>query len=231
MKEVNKGRLKGMKAVCLWSGGKDSCFAYYKAKRENINIGHLLTFICEDNSKSLSHNLDSKLLFYQAQLTGLSVIHKQVSKISYEEVFKQTINQLRAEGVDAIIFGDIYLQEHKDWIDRVCAELAIKPIMPLWGMDTKVLIDEFISAGFEAIVVTVKNDILNDSYLGRKVDKEFIEELFRLNRGIDPCGEKGEFHTFITGGPLFKQRINITCVKKVLLENKWNLDILDYEIV
>jgi uncharacterized protein (TIGR00290 family) len=215
-----------MKAVSLWSGGKDSCFACYKAKEDGFEIKNLINFISPDTKKSFSHNLDAQLILEQANATGINLIQKETSKDNYEENFKEVISELKRKGTEAVIFGDIYLQEHKDWIESVCRQIDIKPLMPLWGKETGKLIQEFIDANFEALIVRVRRDILTKEYLGRKIDNAFIKY---LSKNIDPCGERGEFHSLVTNGPLFKRRLKITKTKKNLKENFWILDILSYE--
>lgn len=138
------------KIVSLWSGGKDSCFAHYKAIQQGYNIYSLLNFINKDSHKSLSHGLPHQLILTQAKLMEIPIIQKEVTKNTYTYEFKNIITQ---ENIKGVVFGDIYLQEHKDWIDKICNELQIKPIMPLWGAATTKLVDEFIELGFEAIIV------------------------------------------------------------------------------
>ncbi|MBU1853595.1 MAG: diphthine--ammonia ligase, partial [Candidatus Omnitrophica bacterium] len=123
----------------------------------------------------------------------------------------------------------IYLEEHKSWVERVCKELGIEPIEPLWGTSTVKDVEDFIDLGFKAIVVSCKADIFNKEFIGRYVDRELLEELKKKN--ICPCGENGEFHTFVVDGPIFKKRIEIVKSETVLKEGFWKywfLDIKEY---
>jgi uncharacterized protein (TIGR00290 family) len=190
--------------------------------QQGYNIHSLLNFINKNSSKSLSHGLPAKLILTQAKLIQIPIIQKQINKQTYTYEFKNIIKQ---ENIKGVVFGDIYLQEHKTWIDNICNELQIKPIMPLWGMDTSKLLDEFIEAGFEAIIVTIKADLLDKNWLGYRIDKNFKHE---LNETIDPCGERGEFHTFVTNSPLFKKQIIISKTKQTRIEDRWLLEILDW---
>lgn len=217
-----------MKAVSLWSGGKDSCFACYKARENGWEVKNLINFISQNTKKSLSHSLGAQLILEQANATGINLIQMETSEDNYEESFKETLSELKKEGIEAAVFGDIYLQEHKDWIERVCGQIDIRPVMPLWGKDTAELIREFIAMGFEAVIVRIRQDILTEDYLGKKIDNAFIKTL-SFNKDIDPCGEKGEFHTFVTNGPLFKKKLKIIKTEKILKGNFWVLDILSYE--
>ena len=134
-----------MKTVCLWSAGKDSCFAYYKAKQEGHKILFLVNFTDNDGKNSLSHGLGAELIQRQAQATGIPLLQKAMPKgIGYREAFKDLMGQWKAEkGIEGIVFGDIYLEEHKVWIDKVCRELGLEVIMPIWGKDTTGLVTEF----------------------------------------------------------------------------------------
>ncbi len=204
----------------------------------------------------MSHGLDPRLIATQAEAIGVPIVQVKSSWDSYEADFKRTIRELKhipsagslrlrsgqagQAGIEGMVFGDIDLQEHRDWIERVCKELEIQPLLPLWGLDRERILDDFINNGFEAIVVTVKADILGEEWLGRKVNKQFLEDLSRIKdrrgfpaplRGFDLCGEKGEYHTFVTNGPLFKQNIKILSSQKILRDGYRFLEIVGYEIL
>jgi uncharacterized protein (TIGR00290 family) len=158
-------------------------------------------------------------------MLDIPLVQKAMPKKTYREEFKNLVTQWKQEkGIEGIVFGDIYLQEHKDWIDRVCKELEVKAIMPLWGLDTKKLIREFIDTGFEAIVVTTDANILGPEELGLKIDLKFVE---RLKPEIDPCGEKGEFHTFVYNGPRFRNAVKFKTGRKILKDNRWFLEMIE----
>ena len=127
----------------------------------------------------------------------------------YEKAFKEQISILKKSGVQAGIFGDIYLEEHRTWINRVCSEMEIEPVFPLWGEDTGDLLKEFIAEGFQTIVVAVNNQMLDEQWLARIINTEFYNDIINLN-GIDPCAENGEYHSFVFDGPLFKKPVKFT---------------------
>ena len=221
-----------MKAVCLWSGGKDSCFACYKAVSEGHKIISLMNFTQPDGELSLSHGLPANIIKDQASLAGIPILQKGMPWGSYEKEFKALINDWKKEkDMEGLVFGDIYLQEHKDWIDRVCREAEIETIFPLWKLDTKKIIFDFIDSGFEAIVVCVKHDILGNEWLGRKIDRNFIKELLKFNPRIDPCGEAGEFHSLVISGPSFNGRLTITSSQIEDHEGRGFLNIKGYKII
>lgn len=196
-----------MKVVSLWSGGKDSCFACYKAMLSGCQVISLFNFTQPAGGKSISHGLPAKIILQQAQRTGIPILQKTMPIKNYREEFKALIDVWkRKERIEGIVFGDIYLEEHKNWIDNVCEESEIKALFPIWRKDTPILIQEILDSGFKSIVVSVRKGVLGKEWLGRQVDKEFIRDLNKAEN-IDPCGEKGEYHTFVYDGPIFREPV------------------------
>jgi len=214
-----------MQVVASWSGGKDSCLAYYRTVKNGFKVSHLLNFVTENGTKSRSHGIDSKLIQRQAEAIGIPVVQVKTSWQTYEQKFKKAIDKLKQKGIKGIVFGDIDVQEHKEWTDRVSSELNVRAIQPLWRYKQRDLLNEFINEGFQAIVVSLRSDLLDKEWLGRKVDKNFLKDLDELDSGINPCGEKGEYHTFDTDGPIFKKKIEILKGKEILRERHWFLEI------
>lgn len=217
-----------------WSGGKDSCLAFYRAMLEGYKVEYLVNFISKEYKRCCFHGLTSDLINTQANSIGIKLFQKEVSPDmkKYEDEFKEAVSELKKYGIDGMVFGDIYLDEHKDWVERVCRELEIKPVEPLWHIDAEKIVEEFINSGFKAIVVSAKADLFDSDFVGIEVDRKFLE--FIKARNICPCGENGEFHTFVYDGPIFKNRIHITKAEKVLKEGFWKywfLDIKGYEVV
>lgn len=196
-----------MRVISLWSGGKDSCFACYKAMLSGCQVISLFNFTQTNGEKSISHGLPAKIILQQAEQTGISILQKTMPIKNYREEFKALIDVWkRKERIEGIVFGDIYLEEHKNWIDKVCEESEIKALFPIWRKDTPNLIQEILDSGFKSIVVSVRKDVLGKEWLGRQVDKEFISDLNKAGN-IDPCGEKGEYHTFVYDGPIFQRPV------------------------
>lgn len=219
--------------IASWSGGKDSCLACYKAMLEGCKIEYLVNFISKEYKRCCFHGLTSDLIKAQANSIGVKLFRKEVSPDmkKYEDEFKEAVSELKRYGIKGMVFGDIYLDEHKDWVERVCNELEIKPIEPLWHMDAERVVEEFINSGFKAVVVSAKADLFDSDFVGMEVDRKFLE--FVKAKNICPCGENGEFHTFVYDGPIFKNRVQITRAEKVLKEGFWKywfLDIQDFEI-
>jgi uncharacterized protein (TIGR00290 family) len=216
-----------------WSGGKDSCLACYKAMKSGYQVGYLLNFISRQYKRCCFHGVKAELLDLQAKLIGLPLVQKEVSPDmrKYEEEFKHAVSELKATGVGKMVFGDVYLEEHKSWVERVCKELGIESLIPLWGIPTDKVMQDFIALGFKAIVVSCQAE-LGKEFVGRYVDSDFLKEL--KMKGICLCGENGEFHTFVVDGPIFKKKIEITESKPVLKDGFWKhwfLDIEEYDVV
>jgi diphthine-ammonia ligase len=211
-----------------WSGGKDSCLAYWKAVSQGLKVDYLLNFINTDSTKAMSHGLDSKLIAMQAQAIRLPILQQKVTWETYEAGFKEALEQLKLKSITGLVTGDIYLQEHKDWINRVCGEVGFKALLPLWEIDSPSLLTDFIDAGFKAIIVSVKAKFLGKEWLGRQIDKKLASQLAQL--GIDVCGEAGEFHTFVYDGPSFKEPIKIGRTSIISRDDHWTLDIKEYSL-
>jgi len=217
-----------MSYISSWSGGKDSCLACYKAICEGYNVSHLLNFISEEYKRVSFHGTEAKLIQLQAEAIGIPLLQKETTWNGYEQEFKDAVKSLIPDGVTGMVFGDIYLQEHKDWVERVCRELGIEAIEPLWGQDPERGLIDFIDAGFEATIVSAKSDLFDDKWMGRKIDREFLSHL--KDNNIDLCGENGEYHTFVTDGPMFKKKIKITKSQPIMRDGYWFLDTLKYSL-
>jgi diphthine-ammonia ligase len=219
-----------MKIVASWSGGKDSCFACYKAIQEGHDVSQLLIMM-SDPSKSNFHMIRSDMLDAQSQAIGIPIVMWTTTPDTYEQEFKKALLQMKAKGIEGIVTGDVYdvALHETGWLDRVCKEVGLTPIKPLWHWDTQQILEEFISEGFKATVVRVKTDVLGMEWLGREINKTFFADLLKLGT-VDPCGERGEFHTFVTDGPLFKKCIDILESEKVKLDGNGRLVIKRFEV-
>jgi len=216
-----------MKVFSSWSGGKESCLACYKALSTGFDVSYLLNFISEDGTRSRAHGISSDLIALQAKAIGIPIIQVKSSWGGYEEKFKEAVEELKENGVKGGIFGDIDLPEHREWVDRVCSEVEVASIEPLWGNDPREILKEFVNAGFKAIVIKVKADWFGKEWVGRELNEQFIND---LPEEIHPCGEHGEYHTFVVDGPLFQRRIDITKSDKKLKDGSWLLDISEYKM-
>jgi diphthine-ammonia ligase len=171
--ETTSNKTKKGKVVVSWTGGKDGCFACYKAISEGYDVSYLLNF--RDMNRSGSHEINPELLSAQSQAIGIPIL--QIDFISYEQEFKKVIRNLRENGaeIEGAVFG--HIETHKNLVDRICSDLDIELILPLWDRDSGQIITDFIDAGFEAIVVSAKADLFDKNGLGRNIDKKFVTQL------------------------------------------------------
>jgi uncharacterized protein (TIGR00290 family) len=127
-----------------------------------------------------------------------------------------------------MVFGDIYLEEHKEWVERICADLGIRAIEPLWGKDTEEVLSGFIDKEFKAVIVSAQSKLIDREWIGRVVDKSFMSYL--KSQGIDICGENGEYHTLVIDGPIFKAPIRLAETRTIERDGYWFLDTVEYKL-
>ena len=219
--------------IASWSGGKDCCLAVHCAMQEGCRVEALLNFVAQATNRACFHGVPSDLMRRQADLMGIQLVQPPVPEGDgqYEIAFKKAVAEFTPRGVAAMVFGDIYLDEHKEWVDRVCGDLGIEALEPLWNSDPETLMHTFIDAGFKAVVISAKEHLFDSRFMGRLVDRDLVAEL--VARGICPCGEHGEFHTLVVDGPLFSKPIRITASEPVLKDGfwkHWSLDIKEYDV-
>jgi diphthine-ammonia ligase len=215
-----------------WSGGKESCLACRRAIASGLNVSYLVNMATEDGTRSRTHGLSSQILKIQAQAIGIPLVQRRASWQSYESEFKEMVAELKREGIAGGVFGDIDLDEHREWVERVCGEAGISAYQPLWGQSQAEILRDFVDSGFEAVVVAARADTLGQEWLGRKIDADFVKQMVEMSRAqaITPCGETGEYHTLVVDGPLFRERMEITEAGKVLRDNHWFLEITGAEL-
>jgi diphthine-ammonia ligase len=207
--------------VISWTGGKDGCYACYKAMAQGHRVTHLLNF--RNMKKIGSHEINPGIIQAQSEAIGIPLIQRDF--LSYEQEFKNVVLDLRAQGarIDGAVFG--HIETHKMLVDRICKDLDIDLLLPLWKQKSEKVLMEIIDSGFEVFIVSIKDGLLGKEWLGRRIDDKFINDLRNLNESIDPCGENGEFHTFVSDGPIFKKKIIISGSERVLRDGYWFLDI------
>lgn len=215
-----------------WSGGKDSCLACYRAVASGLKIRYLANMITEDGKRSRTHGVSANIIHVQSQAISLPLVQCRTTWDSYEAKFKNMLRAFKQEGITGGVFGDIDLNEHREWVERVCREVDITPHLPLWGESQDEILRDFINSGFEAIVVATRADMLGEEWLGRRIDLDFIDHLaeLRKTKDITLCGEAGEYHTLVINGPLFREKMEILETRKLLRDEYWFLDILNIEL-
>jgi diphthine-ammonia ligase len=208
--------------VTSWSGGKDSCFAMMQAIEEGHAPVVLLNMMNENNMISRSHAIPKAILEKQASMLNLPMVTKPASWESYENIFIETLGELKSKyKIDAGVFGDIDLQAHRDWEEKVCDAVGIEAILPLWKQHRKALVFQMLDRGIETYIVSC-NEAMGERFLGRKIDEDLVDELEGI--GIDACGENGEYHTLVVNTPLFKSRIDVNFGSTSHIGNYWFIE-------
>lgn len=206
-------------SLCSWSGGKDSCFALMQA----IDLGYspkvLLNVLNEEGKISRSHGIPYSILQEQANRAGLHLHVISSSWAEYEMHFTNALKELK-EGfhLSYAVFGDIDLQAHRDWEEKVCANTGLTAVLPLWKQERRALLMQMLDAGIETMIVSC-NEIMGERFIGQRITTSLIDELELL--GVDACGENGEYHTLVLDCPLFSSRINVSVEEKVKHEGYW----------
>jgi len=205
--------------VCSWSGGKDSCYALLKAKALGITPKVLLNVLNEAGNISRSHGIPKHILQAQAAAAGLPIHLLESSWQDYEQKFTAALTELRSEyNIDTAVFGDIDLQAHRDWEEKVCASAGLKAILPLWQQDRKALVFEMLEAGIQTMIVSC-NELMGERFLGRVMDAALVHELEGIV--VDVFGWNGAFHTLGRYCNLFKQPIQVAVLNKLKHEQYW----------
>jgi len=194
-----------IKAIFNWSSGKDSALALYKTlQNSDYEIVSLLTSVSEQYQRVSMHGVRVELLEQQAKSLQLPLTKMMIPEMPsmdiYESVMQNTLNNFKNNGVTHSIFGDIFLEDLRLYRENKLKDIGFTGEFPLWKTDTNILINEFIDLGFKTIVTCVNAEYLDKSFVGRVIDKQFIED---LPNNVDVCGENGEFHTFTFDGPIF----------------------------
>ncbi|MEE9251891.1 MAG: diphthine--ammonia ligase [Thermodesulfobacteriota bacterium] len=215
------------KILLSWSGGKDSCMSLYELRRSGYSDVTLITTITEGYDRISIHGVRRELLEMQADSLGLRLssvyIPKDSTNEQYESCLKETLAEHREEGIDKVAFGDIFLEDLRQYRVKVLKDLGMKAIFPIWGRDTAELLREFIELGFKAVLSCINPKFLDGSFAGRAIDGEFVEQ---MPEGVDPCGENGEYHSFVYDGPIFGEEIKLRQGEVVLRDEIYYCELL-----
>jgi len=213
-------------SLCSWSGGKDSCFALMRAIHMGYTPKVLLNVLNEEGKISRSHGIPAAILQKQASSAGLPAYLISSSWQEYEQHFTAALSKLKEQyDLSHAVFGDIDLQPHRDWEEKVCTNAGLTAVLPLWQQNRKALVLQMLEAGIETIIVSC-NEIMGERFIGQTITEELVDELEAM--GIDACGENGEYHTLVLDCPLFTRKINVAVKNKILHEKYWfsELDLL-----
>ncbi|MEM2670771.1 MAG: diphthine--ammonia ligase [Sulfolobales archaeon] len=202
-------------AAASWSGGKDSYLAFHSAYEKGLRILYTIHMHVED-MVSYHGPLDI-IMAQQASLNTIGIV-RRTTWGEYEKHFKEILAGLKRIGVEAAVFGDIYIEDHRLWVERVCREIGIEALEPLWGFNSLENVRRALNMGVKALIVRVHDREPLSKHVGRVLDGEVIEDLVR--EGIDPSGEHGEYHTIVLDAPLFRYRVEIVEGRIEILSGK-----------
>lgn len=215
--------MKKLPVVLSWSGGKDSSLALHEIQKNGqYEIVSLITTVTSDYDRVSMHGLRTDLLKQQAESLNIPLqkvfISKNASNDEYETIFSEALSRLKKDGINQIVFGDLFLEDIKNYRETLLGRIEMKCLFPIWKKDTKDLAQEFIDIGFKAVIVCVDSSQLDMQFAGREFDEQFLND---LPSGIDPCGENGEFHTFTYDGPIFNNPIDHKLGEIVLRDERF----------
>jgi diphthine-ammonia ligase len=196
-----------MRVLSSWSGGKDSCFALMKAAEQGLKPTVLLNMMNENGKVSRSHGIPFSVLEQQAKQIGVPLVAVPASWNDYEKNYIAILHDIKKQyEIEGVVFGDIDLEPHREWEEKVCNAAELKAFLPLWQQDRVNLVFQMIDSGIETMIVSCNLE-MGEAYLGKIITKELALEL--QQKGIDACGENGEYHTLVINCPLFKEKINL----------------------
>ncbi len=200
-------------SLCSWSGGKDSCFALMQAIQYGFDPKVLLNVLNEEGQISRSHGIPYSILQAQASAADLHLHCISSTWQEYEMHFTNALTELKNSfHLSHAVFGDIDLQAHRDWEEKVCSNAGLTAFLPLWQQDRKILVDQMLESGIETMIVSC-NETMGERFIGQTINPKLVAELESM--GIDACGENGEFHTLVLDCPLFKERIHVEVTEKL----------------
>ncbi len=210
--------------IVAWSGGKDSALALFEvlASREREVVA-LLTTVNREYDRVSMHGVRRELIRRQSESVGLTLeevfLSREADIEEYRSAMREALTRQYDNGVRAVVFGDVFLEDVREYRLENLSEVGMEGIFPVWGEDTGELAQRFIDLGFKAIVTCVDTELLDGRFTGRQFDREYLDD---LPRDVDPCGENGEFHSFVWDGPVFNRNVSYTRGEVVLREGRFN---------
>ena len=219
----NPVKENGMKVILSWSGGKDSAMALYELKRDSgYEVEGLLTTVTEGYDRISMHGVRRALLEQQAESLALPVeeilISRGSSNEDYEAKMREKLNDYKSLGILSVAFGDIFLKDLRKYREDNLSKVGMRGVFPMWKRDTTELTHTFVDLGFKAVITCVDSNVLDKRFVGREFGKDFLAD---LPANIDPCGENGEFHSFVYDGPIFRKSVLYNVGEVVLRDNRF----------
>jgi uncharacterized protein (TIGR00290 family) len=219
--------------IMCWSGGKDSALALAELTADpRYEVVSLLTTVTSEYERISMHGVRRSLLQDQAEAIGLPLVEVEIppraSNADYESAMKETLLTFQQDGVRRAAFGDLFLTDIREYRERQMALIDMECLFPVWGRDTRQLASDFVADGFRAVLCCVDPNQLDPAFCGRKIDDTFLDE---LPDGCDHCGENGEFHTFVSDGPVFRRPVLFERGEIVYRDGFWYCDLLPPAVV
>jgi len=202
-----------MNFAMAYSGGKDGVLALYRMIIQGHNPVALVTTVNIEQKRSWFHGIQNELLIEVSKSLQIPLILSECSPNDYTQVFEQSLEKAREMGADTCVFGDIDIEQHKMWNEERCKNVGLICNLPLWQQGRETLVYEVLAKGFKTVIKTIDSSKLDDSFLGQDLTVSLIEKIKAT--GADPCGENGEYHTFVYDGPIFKYPISFETGKVV----------------
>jgi diphthine-ammonia ligase len=215
-----------------WSGGKDCCMALNTLIQQGFEVVCLVTTVPKELGRTFGHGERTEMITLQGESLSIPVYFIECSYENYTDQFIKSVQTLKSQyKLMGIAYGDLYLDEHREWGEKVALAAGVEAMYPLWMKKEDALqsLENFVYSGYEAVVVRVREDVLDETWLGRMIDESFLQDVQKTT--ICPMGESGEYHTFVFDGPLFSKRIQLEFGELIQLETTKKLEFKSYSLL
>jgi len=212
-----------------WSGGKDCCMVLDTLFQKGYEVACLVTTVPKELARTFGHGERTEMIRLQGEALGIPVHFIECSYDTYTDQFVTALQTLKKlYKITGIAYGDLYLDEHRAWGEKVADAASVESLYPLWLQkeDALKLLRNFVQSGYKAIIVRVSEDVLDETWLGRSIDESFLQDVQRTT--ICPMGESGEYHTFVYDGPLFSKKVQLENGEVIHLETTKKLEFIGY---
>ncbi len=229
------GKRPKLKIAAIWSGGKDGCMSYFRVFQMGYKVEYLLNLINKENNMVAFHNFHKNLIKMQSNAIGMPLLQNRIcsqknNRRQFENELKKIVLRLKNKGINGISVGYVSGDYQRVLLKQLSSSLSMALIEPLYQKNSKNTLKEFIQLGFKAVIVSVDLSLLDDYWVGCIVDENFIKYLVKKSN-VDFCGDRGEYHTFVIDGPIFKKRIIFHNTSKIYIKNYCFLNISKYDVI
>ena len=218
-----------MPYAIMSSGGKDSTLALDRARRNSLEVHYLVNIYESSTNRVRFHGVRHELILQQAEFLGLEPITRYTTPDDFEQAFASALEELKEHGVEGVIFGNIHLSDVRSWYEERVREAGFEHVEPIWGDPPIELAWEIVERGYQLVVVSVDSSQGARDLLGREFDADLVTEL-GCTDGLDPCGERGEYHTFVFDGPEFRYPVKFRSGDTVEIEGHRFLDLVPSDV-